>query len=113
MDTENPIVYRPSQRTIANSNIMAFINWLSDMGDLPESANSYIALHAWSVEKPEAFWSSLVEWLGLVGRFDGTKALDTVEMPGAQWFVGAEFNYAENVLREAVSGDPGRVAITA
>src|SRR5699024_9772871 len=36
---------------------------------------------------------------------------DTLQMPGARWFTGARLNYAENMLREARYGDPGRTAV--
>src|SRR5699024_3537520 len=88
--------------------------WLGERGDGPAAAiDDYHALHAWSVDQPTAFWGGLIDWLGVIGRFEGTKALDTLEMPGTRWFAGAEFNYAENLLREAVTGDPDRIAITA
>ncbi|MQM37471.1 Acetyl-coenzyme A synthetase [wastewater metagenome] len=40
------------------------------------------------------------------------QVLGAREMPGAEWFPGARLNFAENLLREALHGDPSKVAIT-
>lgn len=60
----------------------------------------YAALHAFSVEQPQAFWSALWRDADLIGDWDGRDVL----VPGAtfaddRWFPGALLNAAENLLR--------------
>jgi acetoacetyl-CoA synthetase len=99
--TADPI-WTPGADRVRSSRMHQFIESRSAPG------LDYRALHRWSVTEPEAFWSATAEFTDLtlsqepqaiVSRFD--------RMPGAQWFVGARLNYAENLLR----GDPGRSAI--
>jgi len=58
----------------------------------------YNALHAWSVEDIDAFWSLAAEYLGVRFHAKAKAALGNRDMPGAQWFPGATLNYAEHAL---------------
>lgn len=111
-ESEHPIVYRPSQATLENSRIADFIRWLAADAQAPTLAiDDYAALHAWSIAQPGVFWARLWDYLGLVGQPASGPVLDTLSMPGATWFAGAEINFAENLLREALHGDPQRTAV--
>jgi acetoacetyl-CoA synthetase len=68
--------------------------------------SDYNELWRWSVEDLEGFWGSLWEWFGVEGSYE--RVLGRREMPGAEWFPGAELNYAEHIFRLA---RPGRTAI--
>ncbi|MGH8434660.1 MAG: acetoacetate--CoA ligase [Pseudomonas sp.] len=60
----------------------------------------YPALHAWSVERREAFWQAIVEFFEI--RFSSQPRAVLEEgpaMPSAQWFPGATLNFAEHLLR--------------
>lgn len=59
----------------------------------------YAALHHWSVTDLEGFWSALVEHFDIAFTTPPTAVLGRREMPGAQWFPGAELNYAFHALR--------------
>ncbi len=60
----------------------------------------YAALHAWSVEHPEAFWAQLWEDADIVADHRGERVLEDAEaMPGARWFPDARLNFAANLLR--------------
>lgn len=71
-------------------------------------SDDYQALHRWSVESPDAFWGMAWKFLGLRAHREPDRIVDRFErMPGANWFPGAELNFAENLLssrdsREAV-----------
>src|SRR5215218_6999468 len=71
-------------------------------------SRSSISRSAWprSVEDLEGFWGSLWDWFGIGGAYE--RVLARREMPGAEWFPGAELNYAEHVFRPA---RPGATAI--
>ncbi|MGN1008688.1 MAG: acetoacetate--CoA ligase, partial [Butyricicoccus sp.] len=64
--------------------------------DFPE----YSALYEWSVAEPEAFWAALWDYLDILCETQYTAVVDDLKkFPGAQWFVGARLNFAENMLR--------------
>jgi acetoacetyl-CoA synthetase len=63
------------------------------------------ALHQWSVDDPAAFWDLVWSFCGVIGSKPpaGHSGLD--QMPGAQFFKGAELNFAENLLGNLPDGD--------
>src|SRR5215216_7473805 len=67
---------------------------------------SYDELWRWSVGDLEGFWGSIWDFFGVQGGYERVLASDT--MPGAEWFPGAQVNYAEHLFR---GKDPYAVAI--
>ncbi|RCS24642.1 acetoacetate--CoA ligase [Phyllobacterium salinisoli] len=65
----------------------------------------YDALHAWSVQDREAFWSLVWDWGGIVGQKGERILVDGDRMPGTRFFPDASLNYAENLLRHGGGGD--------
>ena len=49
----------------------------------------YTALHSWSVEDLDGFWSAVAEFEGVRFHSQPSTALGAREMPGAEWFPGA------------------------
>ncbi len=91
-------IWTPSPARVAASNMTAFrLRVESRHGvDLPD----YAALHAWSVANPDAFWSDLWTFCGIIGEPGGAPVItDRQAMPGAQFFPEARLNFAENLLR--------------
>ncbi|MBD9417483.1 acetoacetate--CoA ligase [Pseudomonas sp. PDM16] len=71
----------------------------------------YPALHAWSVDKREAFWQAIVDFFEV--RFSAQPAAvlrEGAAMPSAHWFPGATLNFAEHLLRRR-DNHPALVAI--
>jgi acetoacetyl-CoA synthetase len=66
----------------------------------------YDELWRWSVEDLEGFWGSIWDFFGVDGDYE--RVLASSEMPGAEWFPGAQVNYAEHLFR---GKDPDAVAI--
>jgi acetoacetyl-CoA synthetase len=60
---------------------------------------TYDELWRWSVTELEAFWASLWEWFEIRASRPCTQVLGRREMPGAEWFPGAELSYVEHVFR--------------
>src|SRR4051812_28497854 len=58
---------------------------------------TYADLWQWSVDDLDGFWASIWDFFGVAGRYD--RVLAARAMPGAQWFPGAEVNYAEHLFR--------------
>ncbi|MEV0092699.1 acetoacetate--CoA ligase [Streptomyces sp. NPDC050738] len=98
-------LWQPSQERIDSATITRFQAWAAEHHGAP-AEGGYPALHRWSVDDLDSFWTAVAEWFDL--RF--STPYDTVladrSMPGAQWFPGATLNYAEHALRTAE--DPSR-----
>jgi acetoacetyl-CoA synthetase len=65
--------------------------------------DTYEALWRWSVSDLNAFWQSVWDYFGLQSPTPHTAVLADARMPGAQWFPGAQVNYAQQVLRHVDS----------
>jgi acetoacetyl-CoA synthetase len=61
--------------------------------------DSYDALWQWSVTDLNAFWQSAWEYFDVLSPTPHSRALAQGHMPHAQWFPGAQVNYAQQVLR--------------
>ena len=59
----------------------------------------YDALWRWSISDLDAFWQSIWDYFDVQSPTPHTAVLARNCMPGAQWFVGAQINYARQVLR--------------
>jgi acetoacetyl-CoA synthetase len=66
---------------------------------------SYDALWRWSVDELEDFWAAIWEFCGVRASSGYERVLAERRMPGARWFVGAELNYAENMLSRRTRDD--------
>ena len=61
--------------------------------------DGYHELWAWSVDDLEAFWESIWRFFGIEASRPYERVLGRREMPGAEWFPGAELSYVEHVFR--------------
>lgn len=108
MSDDNAIVYRPSEARMAHTHMRAYMAWLAANG-YPTLAD-YDALHRWSTQDLEAFWQSIWDYSGVIAQTSPERMLASHAMPG-RWCPGARLNFAENLLREALHGDPERMAL--
>ncbi len=81
--------------------IRLYQNWLRDTRQL--SFDNYDALWRWSVTDLDAFWQSIWDYFELQSPTPPTAVLAEAKMPGARWFPGAQFNYAQQVFRHVDS----------
>ena len=79
--------------------IRLYQDWLRDQRGL--SFDDYDALWRWSTTDVDAFWQSIWDYFDLQSPTPHSAALAKNTMPGAQWFPGAQVNYARQVLRHA------------
>jgi acetoacetyl-CoA synthetase len=77
--------------------IRLYQNWLRDERGL--SFDNYDALWRWSTTDLPAFWQSVWDYFDLRSPTPHTAVLSEAKMPGAKWFEGACFNYAQQVFR--------------
>jgi acetoacetyl-CoA synthetase len=68
--------------------------------------DDYASLWRWSVDDLEGFWGAVWDFFGVEGTYD--RVLGEREMPGAEWFPGAQVSYPEHLFR---GKDPDAVAI--
>jgi acetoacetyl-CoA synthetase len=61
--------------------------------------DSYDALWRWSTTELDAFWQTVWDYFEVQSPTRPTCALADGRMPHAQWFPGAQVNYAQQVLR--------------
>ncbi len=90
-------IWKPSKERIENSNITAYLKALNKTSG--KSFASYNELYNWSVSNIEEFWESIWKLSNIVFSKRYNKVLSERIMPGAEWFQGAELNFAENLLR--------------
>src|ERR671937_904312 len=62
---------------------------------------SYNELWRWSVRDLEGFWGSLWDEFEIMASSQYERVLGRREMPGTEWFPGAELNYAEHMFARA------------
>ncbi|WP_284336195.1 acetoacetate--CoA ligase [Comamonas sp. NoAH] len=77
--------------------IRRYQQWLAQERGL--SFDRYDDLWRWSVTDLNAFWQSIWDYFEMQSPTPHSAALGRNVMPGAQWFPGAQVNYAQQVLR--------------
>jgi acetoacetyl-CoA synthetase len=102
--SEGTLLWEPSEKMKMQANITKYMQWLESEKRLhfddPEK------LWSWSVSSLEDFWASIWEYFQIKFSKPYRGVLTERKMPGAQWFPGAELNYAEHVFRNATPNRP-------
>jgi acetoacetyl-CoA synthetase len=101
---EGTLLWEPSEELKENANISRYMRWLEDEKGL--SFSDYGELWEWSVTELEEFWTSIWEYFEVKASKPYERVLSQREMPGANWFEGAELNYAEHAFRNARPDEP-------
>ncbi|HEY8554711.1 MAG TPA: acetoacetate--CoA ligase [Burkholderiales bacterium] len=91
-------LWQPSPERAAQANLTAFMRGVN--ARYGTRFTDYDALYRWSIEQPEAFWTSVWDFCDIKAAHRGERVLvDGDKMPGARWFPDARLNFAENLLR--------------
>ena len=93
---EGTLLWEPSQAVQENSNLTDYMAWLEE--HLGLEFGDYESLWRWSVEELEQFWHSIWRYTDVTATSEPEEILAERKMPGAEWFVGARMNYAENIF---------------
>jgi acetoacetyl-CoA synthetase len=101
MTREGDLLWEPSEELRERS---AMAQLMRDRG-----FGSYDELWRWSVEDLEGFWGALWDRFEVQASSPYERVIGRREMPGAEWFPGAELNYAEHVFRMAQADSPAIV----
>ncbi|MFC1434079.1 acetoacetate--CoA ligase [Streptacidiphilus sp. N1-3] len=90
-------LWEPDPARAAASNLARFQRWAVEHHGAPDG--DYAALHHWSVDHLDRFWTAVTEWFDVRFSTPPSAALAEASMPGAVWFPGSRLNYAEHALR--------------
>ncbi len=92
------LLWRPDEEKIKQTNMVKFIEFVNKKHNFLIS--NYNELWQWSVDNIPEFWGDLWEFLDIKCSKSFEKVVDDpYKLPGAKWFIGAELNFAENLLR--------------
>ena len=105
---EGTLLWEPSAQMKEQANLTHYMRWLEREKGLRFTENE--ELWRWSVDHLEDFWASLWEYFDIKASKPYTSVLTHPTMPGAQWFSGAELNYAEHVFRNRTDRHPALIS---
>ena len=112
MVPETPL-WTPSAQSVRQAAITGYMDWAAQRQGRP--FDDYDQLWQWSVTDLEGFWASVWEYGGVRASVPYQRVLADARMPGAQWFTGAQLNFAENVLARSMGhaggGGGGALAV--
>ena len=103
------VLWTPPSDVRERTRIGAYLAWLERERGL--TFDDYAAIHRWSIEDLDGFWSSVWEHFDVRSSTDPGRALADSVMPGARWFAGARLNWAEHCLRLAGRGGDESVIV--
>ncbi len=90
-------IWKPTVEAVSKANLSQFINYCNII--YKTNFRHYTDLYQWSIDFPEQFWPTLATFCKVnFHAFCEEVLIDRQKMPGAQWFVGAKLNFAENLL---------------
>ncbi len=98
------VLWQPSDALRRDSNLQHYMDWLAQQRTLTFA--DYDGLWRWSVNDLESFWGTLWDYFSVRASQPARQVLARRDMPGAQWFPGAELNYAEHAFRNAAGDRP-------
>ncbi len=91
-------LWEPDPVRVLGSNLTVFMKFVEERWDI--SCQSYAALHQWSVEEQEKFWSAVWDFAEIIGDGPGDTIIENKgKMLGASYFPEAQLNFSENLLR--------------
>jgi acetoacetyl-CoA synthetase len=91
-------LWTPSEERVKKANITHFIDHVNEKHGL--SISSYNDLYQWSIEETADFWAAMWEYGNIQASRKYNLVVDDLHrFPGANWFVGATLNFAENLLQ--------------
>lgn len=102
--SEGSLLWRPTPEVVENANLTHYMRWLTAHRNL--SFHSYPELWRWSVDHLEDFWGTMWEYFAFKASKPASRVLGKRTMPGAEWFVDMEMNWAENVLQKRTDTHP-------
>jgi acetoacetyl-CoA synthetase len=92
------MLWKPSEERIKNTNMYRFIHYINER--FGTDFTEYAPLYQWSIDNIPDFWAAMYDFAEIRASEGYERVIDDLgKMPGAEWFSGAELNFAENLLR--------------
>ncbi|MDQ0285335.1 acetoacetyl-CoA synthetase [Desulfofundulus luciae] len=92
------LLWEPSKERKKQANMTRFMEFVNKKHG--HNFTTYNELYQWSIENAPAFWEAMWEFGGIIASRPYDQVVVNFEdMLGCRWFVGAELNFAENLLR--------------
>lgn len=90
-------IWTPSPARIGRANMTRFIESVNQR--YGQTIRTYEQLHEWSIRALPDFWADIWRFLEIKHTAGYDEIVDdSSKMPGANWFIGAKLNYAQNLL---------------
>ncbi|MBB4143247.1 acetoacetate--CoA ligase [Rhizobium rhizoryzae] len=102
MTIEMPL-WTPSEDFKNAQPLSRFMTWLSEREGT--TFPDVDALHVWSVENRDKFWSAIWDFCGVEGEKGEHALIDDGRMLEARFFPDARLNFAQNLLRQSGETD--------
>jgi acetoacetyl-CoA synthetase len=91
-------LWQPSEERIKSTNMYRFMNLINEK--YGQNFDEYESLYDWSIQNIPDFWATMWDFAEIKASQPYTEVVDDLTtMPGANWFLGAQLNFAENLLR--------------
>ncbi|UCD71513.1 MAG: acetoacetate--CoA ligase [Syntrophobacterales bacterium] len=91
-------LWTPSEERIKQTNMTRFVEYVNKK--YGKEFTSYSKLYQWSIDNIPEFWAAMWDFSEIRASKKYDNVVDDLnKMPGAQWFIGAKLNFAENLLR--------------
>ncbi|MHB1652877.1 MAG: acetoacetate--CoA ligase [Desulfitobacteriaceae bacterium] len=92
------VLWEPSEERKLAANVTRFREFVKTKFE--QDLKTYDELYEWSIEQIPDFWAAVWKFGGIIASKPYDHVLtDGHDMFNARWFVGAELNFAENLLR--------------
>jgi len=103
------IMWTPSESSVERSEISRFSDFFVKRTGEPVANSTDLARVA--LDRPEAFWSALWDYIGVIGDKGTGPCLVGEDMLGTRFFHDAKLNFAENLMRIGRRRDPAAPAL--
>ena len=91
-------IWSPPEDLVAQSNLTSFHKYINKK--YSTNFKTYDALHKWSVNSLNDFWSSLIEYENIICKGSLFPYIDgDLCMPGTKWYPNMKLNFAQNLLK--------------
>ena len=93
-------LWSPTAKQLKNADVVDFAIFVKAQHGF-DWRGDFQALWRWSVTEISAFWESVWNWHGIVGKKGHRVLINETKMPEAVFFPAATLNFAENILTNA------------